>query len=356
MKAVLIIFFFSCNLMVLLGGEQWTPSEHPAKLSRTISGFTEPCAFLDLEAEKPGRLKKIYFKEGDALVGDGQDILLAEQDSKLNLIALEASKAALATEIAVLKKYVSEKNIQLREINYRKLEMDRIKTLAKEGKVARSNYDLVVFEHDRALLKLKDIDVATKIQETVIAEKQITLNKAKEDIKRFQSFAPKGWILNERYVEPGSWIGIGEKICQVVDVRQLSVFFRLNTEELVSLRRKLDIKLKGTVQNIKAVIHRVDLNFDPITRKRLVELRIPAKELPEAAGGMELSLTVNVPYPSPAVLVPLEYTFRKLEQDYIKLSNGKELSITPLKRMKEALIIDQSSLPQNCILTKPPNK
>ena len=36
--------------------QMFKPHENPAKLKRTITGFTEPCRFIEIEAEYPERL------------------------------------------------------------------------------------------------------------------------------------------------------------------------------------------------------------------------------------------------------------------------------------------------------------
>jgi hypothetical protein len=352
MKTLLFILLSLSTYLV--AQDTWKPADNPAQLVRTISVFTEPSAFLDIKAEFPERLEVINFKEGETIKGDQKKILIASQNNRQAEIALDRTKATFIREEAALKKKISEKAIQVRDVKYRELEMRRLKGLSKEGKVSRASFDLVDFEFERAKLQLVDMETAIDVQKQVINEQKVSIKKAEEDLSRFNLYAPEGWILNERFIEPGSWVKAGEKICQLVDIRTLSVYVRLNEEELESLKKNpLNLKMKRSQKSLKAKIHRVDLVFDPISRKRLVEMRIDAKELGEAAGGIELQLKLKVPYPKPAVEIPNHFIFRKLEQNYIKLQSGEEIALIPLRKTKSSIIVNQSVLPDDAILVKP---
>ena len=69
------------------------PHEHPAKLQRTITGFTEPCRFIEIEAEYPERLGEYKLEEGQKLPGQDNS-LIAVQNSKLVQLELKAAEAA----------------------------------------------------------------------------------------------------------------------------------------------------------------------------------------------------------------------------------------------------------------------
>jgi hypothetical protein len=349
MIKIFLIFFISCSVSAT---DTWVAAEHPANLVRSISAFTEPTAFLDLKAEFPERLEKIFFQEGKTVQGDTIQVVIATLNNTKAKIELERTQAVLLSERSLLNKRLSEKTIQQRAVEFRKLEMTRLKGLSKEGKIARRSYDQAQFEYDTAVLKVKDIETAIEVQKLVIHERSVAVKNAQEDLSRYTLYAPKGWILNERFIEPGSWVMTGEKIAQLVDVRQLSVFVRLNEEELTSLHQKINLTIKKSGKQLKAKVRRIDMNFDPNSRKRLVELQVEAAEFEKPSGGLELELNLNIPYPKPAVEIPLAYTFRKLERDYIKLTNGREIALSPLRKTTTAIIVHKESLPKDAIIVK----
>ena len=118
MKFLTLLIFTSVSLFA----ENFKVAEHPAKLTRTITSFTEPSEFLNIEAEYSARLEKIFVNEGQELKGDQEKILVAKQDSKLIKIDLERAQAALKSENQILSKLDSEKHIAEREVKYRLLE------------------------------------------------------------------------------------------------------------------------------------------------------------------------------------------------------------------------------------------
>lgn len=351
MKNICILLF---SVILTANAESFKVSEHPAMLLRSITGFTEPSAHLYIEAEFSARVKSFHVKEGEILNSSGPQTLLLKQNSILAEIALKKEQAALQSEQQILNKQISEKAIAVREVKYRLLEKNRLGNLSKTGKATQASFDMAEFEHDRARLRVTDIETLMLVQKQIINEKQIAVAKAKEDLSRHQIFGPTSWTVNERYVETGSLVSPGERILQLVDVRTLSAYFRLSETEVQSLKTYgLDLRLKSTDKKLKAKIHHIDLNFDPVSRKRLVELRISGTEFKQASGGLELELKIAVPYPSPAVKIPLQYVYTKLEQDYIKLSNGNSIALMPIRRNNDSVIIYLSSLPENAELILP---
>ena len=350
MKKLLISLLFFAT--VLKAAENWDPAKHPASLTSTVSSFTEPCRSLSLKAEYPGRLETFQIKEGTVLAGSDKRVLIAVQDSKLAAIEVDKAQAALKSEETLLLKRQSEKNILERELKYRLLELKRVEKLSKEGRVPQADFDKVRFDYDNASLKIKDVEAAVKVQQQVIAQRKVNLAKAEEDLQRYKVYGPKGWVLNERLAEPGTWLNAGETIAKLVDLRELSVFVRLSEEEMASIGKEQLLKVKRTGETIKARLHHVDLSFDPVSRKRLLEFRVKTADFP-ISSGTEVELALLVPYPKPAVMIPNAFIFRKLDQDYVKTSDGKELAVIPLRKNSDSIVVNKSSLPDKVILVKP---
>lgn len=346
-----------CILPLAVGAEDWDVDANPALMSRVISGFTEPSAFLDIKAENPGRLQKLHFEEGQVLEGGSSKVLIAGQDSTFASLDVKAAKAAVHSQKKQLEKRNSELAVQERSVAYRLLEFNRLSKLVKEGKIARSAYDQAQFEYESARLGMEDLKSAIAVQKQAIEESEILLSKAEETLSRFSLYGPGGWVVNRRYVEEGSWINSGDSICQLVDLRELSLFFRLSSAEVRVLKQG-NIKLfnKENGSEVKARVHHIDLNFDPVSRKQLVELRLPSNQFNSPSGGIEIELTLNLPYPRPAVLIPDSYILRKLEQDYVLLKDGSEIVLKPLRRLKNHVIVERSDLPVKALLKQVKNK
>lgn len=349
------IFLFC--LILSVSAENFKVSDHPAKLIRTITGFTEPSATLMIEAEFSARVDAIHVNEGQILKADNGKDLLISQDSILAKIALQKEEAALKSESQVLKKLASEKAIAEREVKYRLLEKKRFSKLSESGKATKASSDMAEFEYDKSLLKVKDIETAILVQKQVINERKVAKAKAEEDLSRHKLYGPSGWTVNERFIEAGSLVSPGEKVIQLLDLRTLSVYFRLSEMEIDALQKgEIEIYAKATGHKVSARIHRIDLTFDPVSRKRLVELRLPGKEFTTPSGGLEVELKLAVPYPNPAVKIPTNYVFNKLEQDYVRLSDGNIVALNPLRKNSDSVVISLKDLPKNAELVLPGKK
>ena len=161
--------------------------------------------------------------------------------------------------------------------------------------MAKANFDRVLYDYDQAVLKHVETEQSVALQKQLITEAEVNLERIRERLKRHSIYGPGGWVLNKRYAEAGSWLKAGDLICQLVDVRELSVNLRLSQKEYEILKSgKFELSHKGT--KIKAHFHKSDLTYDPVSRKRHVELRIPQNEFSEAAGGLEVQLNIQIDY------------------------------------------------------------
>ncbi|MDD7984163.1 hypothetical protein PQO01_04245 [Lentisphaera marina] len=349
--------YLSISFIILLAfssyatEDTWDAHKHPAKLTRVITGFTEPCKSLDVKAEYPSRLISYEAQEGQILDGPKDRILIAKQDTSLIELELKATQAALKSQKQTLKTQEARALLEKRNVKYRKLEMDRISLLSDDGKIAKSNFDRVLYEFDQAELQLIEVNQNIALQKQKIIEAEVATELVKEKLSRHYIYGPKGWLLNTQISEVGAWLNANEIICQVVDLRQLSVNFRLSQEEYEVLKAN-EIQLKYKEKTLKSKLHRSDRNYDPVSRKRHVELRIDSQELSDAAGGLEVKLELMVDYPSPALMVPNSFVHTGLEQTWLINSKGEKIIFQALRRIKGFYIIKKSIIPENTILIK----
>lgn len=347
MKILILLTVFTS----ILRAETFSAKDNLAMLERSITGFTEPSAIVKVEAEYPSRLEKFLLKEGTQLTGTSSKILVALQDDTLAKISLKQMQAHLKSEEALLAKTVYEKEIMKREVAFRLLEMTRAKNLAKSGKGTLSNFDRTKFEYDKASLNTKNIDASILIQKAKIEESILKIEKAHEDISRFKLYGPQGWTLNKRLIEPGTMLKAGTAICELVDTRVFSAFFRLDEQEIDYLKNNsLELYMKQSNKKIIGTLHHIDLGFDHISRKNLVELRINSKQFKNPTSGIELILKTKIAYPNPATEIPLKFVYKRLEQYYVKLKSGQEKPIIPLRRKDNSIIVNLNSLPKDAQL------
>ena len=326
----------------LMASETYKPLDHPAQLERKIRGFSEPCASLKIRSENSARLLSFHYKEGQVLSStDGSRPLIASQDSKFSELDLKAVQTSIESDQAQLAIQKSKLASQERLIQYKKLELDRISPLAKEGKIAQSLLDRAMFEFDQARLKAKEFQAQLLLQENTLKEALVRKQVSQERLDRFQITGPSGWLLNKYLVEPGTWLNPGDPICELVDLRQLSLYFRLSEKELSTLREQ-GIQLWSLKEKrfVKATIHHIDLNFDQNSRKQLLELRIISDQLKKASGGQEFELQIKIDYPRPTVLIPEKFLFKKLARHYVRLQDGSDLAINPLRKVDGQYVVD----------------
>lgn len=359
MKIVLrlLVLSFICIALSANEVQEWKPLDHPAKLIRSITSFTEASAFVDVKAEYDGRLLDWKAKEGVTLNSKEEKVFLVQQDDKLAKLALEREEASLISQKQLLKTREAEQALLKRELAFRKLEQDRIADLAKEGKVPTANYDRAVFEYDRTALSLKQSAEAVALQKQAIKEQAVAVARAQETLSRYKLYAKKGWVLDERILESGSWVAAGQVIARLADLREYSVYIRLNDKEYRSFKKlnakKIQLKSVLDGKNLIAKLHRIDQRFDPVSRKRLLELRVDNSKANNIETGTELKLEIEMPYPQPVVEVPEAFTFKKYERLHVKTKDGQDIAINPLRRVGGKLYLNASIFSKDTVLVKP---
>mgnify|MGYP000654541050 CR=1 FL=1 len=339
--------------------KEWSPLQHPAKLSRTITTFTEPSAFIDLKAEYGGRLLKWHVLEGSSVVSADKSgkAILVQQDDKLAKLALKKEQASLSSQRQLLKTKKAKESLLKREVAFRLLEMKRIEKLAKEGKVPRANFDKAVFEYDRSNLSLEQSAEEVALQKQAIVEQQVSVAHAEELLSRYKLYGNESWVLNERILEEGAWAKAGQVVARLANTKILSIYLRLNDKEFKAFRSDaldgVTLKTSLTDSTVKAKLHRIDRRFDPVSRKRLVELRVEGSTEESLLSGTELKYTVLMPYPQAVVEVPKNFTYKKYERVYVKTKTGEDLLVNPLRHLNGKLYINAAEFPAGTVLVKP---
>lgn len=267
----------------------------------SLTGFTRARSSMTLVSEESGRVHKVKVDVGDTL---GKHGLFAELDTtfiELDLAGNRADQQRLKSDL-----------------EYSKKEMERYKSLVKNQNAAQSTLDNNVRAYQTALQQLR----GKQIEERVLMER----------MKRFSLLGPVGWKVVTRYIEPGEWITKGEKVAELGRYDVLLVPFALTSEEYRALKElgdTVNLRLTDSNKIIKAVVLRVSPGFDSQTRKINVDLEIAEGDI-EFRGGIRTELTIDLPDPGGAVIVPKSALVKAYEEYFLMTPGGERVRVVLL--------------------------
>lgn len=328
----------------------WKPHAHPASIERAITGFTRPRHTVVVAAEVPGRVTVVALDVGQP-VGAAQAAALVSIDDAQALIARDQAQAALlaaeqAASAAALAQQAAEAEAALRART-----AARTKNLAEQGKLSAEEADTTLTAADLARLAAERAKVNTTQAATAVTQARLDLARAADHLVRHRVPAPIGWLVSARLVEPGTMVAAGTPLLRVVDTATLVIDLPLSVEEFAALRASSMLQVRfprHAGHTARAILARFDPDFDPVTRKRRVELEVVGSEAPEAIGGLEAVVTATMPDPSGALLVPLGYVGTASPR--VRLSGGGDVPVTVVRRDREYAVILPGTLPADAVL------
>lgn len=268
--------------------------------SVTLTGFTRAKAEIKLISEVAGRCLAVKAKVGQAIGKDGMFARLDATFTKLELEANLVEQSRLKSRLAYLEK-----------------ELQRTRTLVARKSQAQAKLDAQEQQTDQARHQLR----ALQVQEKTLRER----------LARHLIKAPVGWLVMERLVEPGQWVAAGAAVGRVGDFRTLLVPLALTPAEYQVLRqaKELSLKIPATGQTVSASIYRVSPAFDPATRKIKLDLAI-SKGLALWRGGLRAMLTLDMPDPAGAVLLPAAAVGERYQEHWLIRADGSKVRVVVL--------------------------
>ena len=273
----------------------------PAMREVRLIGYTRARRIMDIVSEEAGRCIKVNADVGDRLGKDGVFALL---DTTF-------------IDLSIEKNQVNQKRLQNLMAYYTK-DVKRFEELVETETAAQSKLDDLQNKLDQTEFEIQKL----KVEEAELKER-----RARHLIK-----VPAGWTVTERTVEPDEWVSVGNHLGKAGDYRTLLVPFSLSPEEYSALKKQNDkVELffpdgpAGGLR-IEASVERVSLAFDPETRKINVDLAV-RKDLPEKRGGLRAELTMMVPDPSGAVLVPASALVERYEEFWLTRASGEKIRV-----------------------------
>jgi RND family efflux transporter MFP subunit len=267
-----------------------------------FTGYTRARTVLILSAEESGRVERLFADVGEAVPAAGRFACLDDSFLKLEQRANETEQARVRVDIDYFRKQVK-----------------RYSSLVAGNSSAQIQLD----EFERNLQSSIQQLEGLKIQSSVLAERG----------ERHCVPAPAGWLVMDRQVEAGQWVTRGQQVARVGDFSRLLIPFALSSSEYQALQgvEDLRVRLEDSDVDLPARIARVSPAFDEVSRKIPVELEI-GDGLNIRRGGLRVQLSLRLPLPSGAVVLPLEALSERYEQYWLKREDGSEVRVVYLGR------------------------
>ncbi len=275
----------------------------PATHSNTLTGFTRARASIILTGQLTDRLTEVKADVGDRIGKDGVFARLDTTYAKIDLERIRIDQDKLASKISFLEK-----------------EVQRFQTLFQKQSAAEAKLDSLRQDLVQARLALRSLENEEK--------------KSQEHLKRHTITAPPGWLVINRYAEPGEWVIAGSPLAEVGDFQTLLVPFAVSQEEYLWIKDRakgLSLRLPERNLTVKAQLHNVSPGFDQQSRKLNLELKITS-DLPEKRGGIRAELTTELPDPAGALLVPATAVSNRYDSHWLTRATGEKVPVIVLGR------------------------
>lgn len=300
LKLALAVFLFLVPIADLQAGPELVTAE-PARQRARLTGYTRARSVLDIATENSGKVETVDAEIGQPI---GNNNRFACLDRTFIDLDIESNRAEIARSHT--------------EIEYYSKQVERHRELVRQASSSEQKLD----EYQR--------DLGTRQQQLRILQlRDRTLNERRE---RFCIYAPAGWIVMERYIEPGEWVRIGDSVARVGNFMQLLVPFALSMTEYKALQaagENLALELPDLNTRTAARLERVSPGFDEKSRKILVDLQIEGSQI-LARGGIRADLVLDLPVASGTVIVPETAVEQRYEQYWLERPDGERIPVVYL--------------------------
>lgn len=277
----------------------------PYSRERVFTGFTRPLQEMVLTGEVSGKCVDIFVDVGDKV--ESADVV--EIDSTFIRLDLEQN-------------VISQKKTQ-EQLDLEEKTLKRFTSLIQKNSTAQANYDEALFSANNLKLTLEGL----KAEET----------RLKELLERHILKAPLGWMVLERFIEPGEYIRLGEPVLKLGDFNQLTVPFLLSFEELELLEKMEKIKLHFPELNraVVAEIYRISPGFNEEKKKISVELITSGESQAgpiEWRGGLRTQLKIDGKKEQHTYLVPFTALISRYDANWLVSAEGTRKKVVLLGR------------------------
>ncbi|GAB6042907.1 efflux RND transporter periplasmic adaptor subunit [Endothiovibrio diazotrophicus] len=210
-----------------------------------LHGHTAPARLVTLKAETEGRVVEVAAERGGDLAAGDRVVRIDPRTRRDDLSRAEA------------------------QVHQRELEYRAAKKLHKENLRAKTQLAETLTQLEQAQAELRAIQL---------------------DIRHLEISAPFAGRLEERVVEVGDYVAVGDPVATVVELAPLIVTAQATEQEVGLLHRgQLGHARLVTGQRVDGTIRYVAATADPETRTFTVEL-----ELPNGDGGLAAGVTAVI--------------------------------------------------------------
>ena len=314
-------------VFLLLAGPAWA-GEAPLMVAEArqqveLTGYSRSRIDMTLSAEVSGKVLDVGYDVGDA-IGKAPFV-------RIDPTFIDFSIALTRQGIAQLDAALAQNQSRT---DYLQKEYARIDALFQKNSTPAQRRDQFRQDLDQALLQRPSL-LAQK------AAEQTRLSELLERKKRHDVYAPPGWIVTARHVDPGEIVSAGTPLASVGDYRRLVVPLSVTSEELAAIESftaPFAVRLDG--RPAEASVRWVNPEFDEDTRKLAVELAVDRWD-GERRGGLVMTLTVEIP--APGLSVPKAAVVNRFENPRVRLKeSGKEIQVIVLGETNSSLRIAEN--------------
>ncbi len=239
-----------------------------------IRAITNPSADITLSFVQPGRIAKVYFKEGDFV--DANQVLIQQDDSveQIQLAQLEA-ESQNTTQIEASEASLAQKGIDLK-----KLERAAARNAATE------------LEVEHAKLELKMAELSLQLSKFEHEQAQRKYEEAKKGIERMGLKSPIDGTIEEIHVETGESVNALDDVARIVRIDPIWVDVPVPLDKAITLTRGRTAKVTFPNPNntfIEGKIIHVAAVADAASGTLSIRIEVPNKSKRPAGEHVEVS-------------------------------------------------------------------
>jgi HlyD family secretion protein len=254
---------------------------------------------VTIESTVEGPIAFCPWREGDRIATAGDKLIAIERPLyKQEVMSAKADLAAARAELADLKAGARDEEIAQAQESVRQFEdctefakadYDRIKSLVSSGSLpaeavekARVSYIKCQSEFNSAKHHLDMLKAGPTETEIAVAEAAVIRSQAKVDLAQARLDeclikAPFAGVVTQVYVRPGDLAAPRARLIKIMDPSSLVVRAGIPESSAAAVHEgtKVNIRLDAfTGRDFEAEIERVYPNLEPMSRTRIVEIRI----------------------------------------------------------------------------------
>ena len=304
MKQITLLFFLVWISLPAHSEETWATLQ-PSYREVTFTGFSRARHSMTLATEVSGKVSHIFVDTGDTIPSDGKVSCLDDTFTRIDISSTKNDIEQAKIDVAYYKKQVGR-------------------------------YQKLTDKKSASLNQLDDMKRQLGTAKRVEQRKRLLKQRQQETLSRHCIKSPAGWMVDERYIEQGQWLNVGNPIAKVGDYSTLRVPFALSVDELNALKsneRDLSVWLPEYQQQVHAIVERISPAFDEKSRKIQVDLLLSGN-LPAQRGGLRVILKLMLPDPSHIFWISANALDQRFEEVWLHRKDGQSLQIELLGSAK----------------------